>query len=79
MVGKERLNDQSSAAPQSRFTGLSSVPAAGRIATLIRQALSPEQVVDNLALHKHLSLRHETVYRLIYEDKAACLLQTGQW
>ena len=39
------------------------LPAAGRIATLIRQALSPEQVVDYLALHKHLSLRHETVYR----------------
>ena len=31
------------------------------IATLIRQALSSEQVVDYLALHKHLSLRHETV------------------
>ena len=43
----------------------------GWIATLIRQALSPEQVVDYLARHKHLSLRHETVYRLIYEDKAA--------
>ena len=49
------------------------------IATLIRQALSPGQVVDYLARHQHLSLPHETVYRLIYEDKAACLLQTGRW
>ena len=43
----------------------------GWIATLIRQELSPRQVVDYLARHKHLSLHHETVYRLIYEDKAA--------
>ena len=43
----------------------------GWIATLIRQELSPEQVVDYLARHKHLSLHHETVYQLIYEDKAA--------
>ena len=43
----------------------------GWIATLIRQELSPAQVVDYLARHKHLSLHHETVYRLIYEDKAA--------
>ena len=35
----------------------------GWIATLIRQALSSEQVVDYLARHKHLSLHHETVYR----------------
>ena len=27
--------------------------------------------MDYLARHKHLSLHHETVYRLIYEDKAA--------
>lgn len=43
----------------------------GWIATLIRQELSPEQVVDYLARHQHLSLHHETVYQLIYEDKAA--------
>ena len=49
------------------------------IATLIRQALSPEQIVDYLTRHKHFSLRHETVYRLIDEDKAACLLQTDRW
>ena len=31
------------------------------IETLIRQALSPEQVVDYLARHQRLSRRHETV------------------
>ena len=31
------------------------------IATLIRQALSPEQVVDYLTRHQHLPLRHKTV------------------
>jgi len=41
------------------------------IETLIRQELSPQQVVDYLKRHKALSLHHETVYQLIYEDKAA--------
>jgi IS30 family transposase len=41
------------------------------IGVLIRQELSPQQVVDYLARHKRLSLHHETVYQLIYADKAA--------
>lgn len=41
------------------------------IEQLIRQELSPQQVVDYLKRHKKLSLHHETVYQLIYEDKAA--------
>lgn len=40
------------------------------ITTLLKQELSPEQVVDYLARHKKLSLHHETVYRLVYADKA---------
>lgn len=43
----------------------------GWIEQLIRQELSPQQVVDYLRLHKGLSLHHETLYRLIYADKAA--------
>lgn len=42
----------------------------GWIKTLIRQELSPQQVVDYLIRHKKLSLHHETVYQLIYADKA---------
>lgn len=41
------------------------------IGTLIRQELSPQQVVSYLARHKRLSLHHETVYQLIYADKAS--------
>ncbi|MCU7801807.1 MAG: IS30 family transposase [Candidatus Thiodiazotropha sp. (ex Lucinoma borealis)] len=41
------------------------------IGTLIRQELSPQQVVGYLARHKSLSLHHETVYQLIYADKAS--------
>ena len=40
------------------------------IRRLIRQELSPQQVVDYLKRHKQLSLHHETVYQLIYDDKA---------
>jgi len=43
----------------------------GWIETLIRQELSPQQVVDYLKRHKRLSLHHETVYGLIYADKAS--------
>ena len=41
------------------------------IEILIRQELSPQQVVDYLAKHKRLSLHHETVYQLVYMDKAS--------
>ena len=41
------------------------------IEKLVRQELSRQQVVDYLGRHKKLSLHHETVYQLIYEDKAA--------
>lgn len=41
------------------------------IERLIRQELSPQQVVDYLYRHKNISLHHETVYQLIYEDKAS--------
>ncbi len=40
------------------------------IIDLIRQELSPQQVVDYLLRHKKLSLHHETIYQLIYSDKA---------
>jgi IS30 family transposase len=39
------------------------------IKDLIRQELSPQQVVDYLLRHKKLSLHHETIYQLIYSDK----------
>lgn len=39
------------------------------IKTLIRQELSPQQVVDYLRRHKKVSLHHETVYQFIYDDK----------
>ncbi len=39
------------------------------IKILLRQELSPQQVVDYLKRHKKLSLHHETVYRLVYADK----------
>lgn len=42
----------------------------GMIETLIRQELSPQQVVDYLFRHKGISLHHETIYQLIYTDKA---------
>jgi IS30 family transposase len=41
------------------------------IERLVRQELSPQQVTDYLEKHKKLSLHHETVYQLIYADKAA--------
>tara|TARA_B100000700_G_scaffold262501_1_gene299080 strand:+ start:298 stop:1266 length:969 start_codon:yes stop_codon:yes gene_type:complete len=37
---------------------------------LIRQDLSPQQVVDYLKMHKGIDLHHETVYQWIYADKA---------
>ncbi len=40
------------------------------IKELIRQELSPQQVVDYLAKHKKVYLHHETIYQLIYQDKA---------
>lgn len=39
------------------------------IETLLRQELSPQQVVDYLALIKQVYLHHETIYQLIYRDK----------
>lgn len=42
----------------------------GWVEVLIRQELSPQQVVEYLGRHKKLSLHHETVYQLIYKDKA---------
>jgi IS30 family transposase len=40
------------------------------IKLLIRKELSPQQVVEYLARHKGVSLHHETVYQLVYRDKA---------
>lgn len=40
------------------------------IEQLVRLELSPQQVVDYLKRNKGLSLHHETVYQLIYADKA---------
>lgn len=39
------------------------------IETLVRQDLSPQQVVDYLARHEGIFLHHETVYQFIYADK----------
>ncbi|OCQ51374.1 hypothetical protein Ppb6_03446 [Photorhabdus australis subsp. thailandensis] len=39
------------------------------IKRLIWQDLSPEQVADYLKRHKGISLHHETIDRLIYQDK----------
>ena len=41
------------------------------IETLIRQELSPQQVAGYLERDQKLSLHHETIYQLIYADKAA--------
>ena len=42
-----------------------------QIECLLRQDLSPQQVVDYLKRHCGVSLHHETVYQLIYVDKAS--------
>lgn len=41
-----------------------------QIEVLLRQELSPQQVVDYLERHTGVSLHHETFYQLIYADKA---------
>lgn len=43
----------------------------GWIESLLRQELSPQQVVDYLKRHHGVSLHHETVYQIVYADKAA--------
>lgn len=40
------------------------------IIRLLRQDLSPEQVVCYLRRHRSVSLHHETIYQLIYEDRS---------
>lgn len=40
------------------------------IEQLLRQELSPQQVVDYLERHKKVSLHHETIYQIVYADKA---------
>jgi len=40
------------------------------IEKLLRQELSPQQVVDYLKRHKKVSLHHETLYQIVYADKA---------
>lgn len=40
------------------------------IEILIRQELSPEQVAKYLKDHKNVSLHHETIYQIVYQDKA---------
>lgn len=42
-----------------------------QIEILIRQELSPQQVVDYFEKYRGLSLHHETIYQLIYADKSA--------
>ncbi len=41
-----------------------------QIEALLRQQLSPQQVARYLEKHKGVSLHHETIYQLIYTDKA---------
>lgn len=43
----------------------------GYIKTLLKQELSPEQICGYLLTHKGISLHHETIYRLVYADKAS--------
>lgn len=40
------------------------------ISQLLKQELSPQQVVDYLSKNKKVYLHHETIYQLIYDDKA---------
>lgn len=40
------------------------------IRTLVKQDLSPEQVVGYLKRHQGIQLHHETIYQFIYRDKA---------
>ena len=40
------------------------------IEILIRQELSPQQVADYLARYAGVELHHETIYQIIYQDKA---------
>ena len=40
-----------------------------KVEALIRQELSPQQVVGYFRKHEGLSVHHETIYRLIYADK----------
>ncbi|MEX2963367.1 IS30 family transposase [Microbulbifer sp. TYP-18] len=40
------------------------------IEKLLRQELSPEQVAGYLLRHKQVSLHHETIYQIVYADKA---------
>lgn len=44
---------------------------ANNISLLIRKELSPQQVAGYLAKQKIVSLHHETIYQLIYADKAS--------
>lgn len=46
-----------------------------QIGVLIRQELSPQQVADYLDKYHKVSLHHETIYQLVYADKAA----GGDW
>lgn len=41
-----------------------------QLETLLRQELSPQQAADYLERHTGVSLHHETIYQLIYADKA---------
>ena len=40
-----------------------------KIKILIRQELSPQQVVGYMEKHERTSLHHETIYQLVYADK----------
>ena len=42
-----------------------------QIEALLRQQLSPQQVARYLEKHRGVSLHHETIYQLIYTDKAS--------
>lgn len=40
------------------------------IIELLQRDFTPEQIAGRLAMEKNISLHHETIYRLIYRDKA---------
>lgn len=45
-------------------------PVTEWIDKLLRQELSPQQIVAYLKMHRGIELHHETVYKYVYADKA---------
>ena len=61
---------KANAALIGKNTGKFEPSALALVDALLRQDFSPEQVSGRLALEKTLLISHETIYKLVYEDKA---------